>query len=1042
MRAMHPCAGTLDPSFTVGRYANGARDHILTLNPSITLPLDQSHVSAGQLGAHTLTSLCGLTLGPLPVVDTLEIAAVVEKPWDASDYSVCQRFKSSGGSWGYSGSDDAIAFTVDQPILCPGVGLYGKPNFTATVRIYDFSDERSGNPKEGAELSKSDVDVEFGTEPAEEDEWHRIMFETPVLLEADTKYSIRASIKGAGASSKSGSGGNRKVEAEGGVNFSFHHSSQSHNGTDTNSGQIPAILFRLPPGGNRGKKASVLPSSVPPSASTTFPSQHVSAAAPSPSSSAVPRSLCSPLSEDGATTILQMLRWCVDSYSADEGASVAGGSGFLAHIGTTCLTFLKAYINRFFDKDPCSGQLTCRMSKHAVQRESAYMLILDTRDVVAQLLNFETAATDVFSTLVADASAMYGACFAVFHPTTACRARFLRNLLRALGNASEGSRSVGNLELFKATVRYLATAKVGLHNMFDADNRADVDELVLAAASTTGKEVEDHAAISEITVSTNTGEGQTLWDTSSSYWESSGNSGTHWIMIELQPGVVVRSLQVHYSVSAHDSYRPASMRVDVGDSSSLTEDDRVDDIPCESGKSTTEVLADCDSHFRFVKVGISASGINCRINTVTCEGVLMAPSSTPTTGVLANPFTAFVEEQDGASHLDEDNSINGNLADCITDLIAISTSKDIEVDKRATLFADVRLLVHSCVESLALLRRDAAYVKAGTSTLQNIDDKLIAVFEIILQKFEAVLLEVHNKPHDHAIEIEALKDHPMVIIIEGLFLHIGSAVKVSGHVAQELSGRMRTLFRIVADMRGASTVSTFDQQCKAIADAHSDSRFVVESAHPYQAASVDIKVVTCADDVEWMVVRFDSKSQTVQAEDKVELIGRGGVGAPVYATFSGKHWPEHDVVVPGNRLCVRLSSATVGAEADAAPGSDFGYLATVSGHRQRQAANLLDALEREIAVVASSSILGLMQRRGGSEHLAASPSPLSSVPEYAGAAMALSPAAQPWLESPMLSCGLLKDQELEGCQDEQNFLKDFVELRSGTVGGATAIWLS
>ena len=70
------------------------------------------------------------------------------------------------------------------------------------------------------------------------------MFDGPFLLEADHWYTILLKLEGTQAL-KSGKNGKTEV-AEEGVNFTFKYSDQSHNGTDTNSGQLPSLYFKFP----------------------------------------------------------------------------------------------------------------------------------------------------------------------------------------------------------------------------------------------------------------------------------------------------------------------------------------------------------------------------------------------------------------------------------------------------------------------------------------------------------------------------------------------------------------------------------------------------------------------------------------------------------------------------------------------------------------------------------------------------------------------------------------------------------------------------
>ena len=70
------------------------------------------------------------------------------------------------------------------------------------------------------------------------------MFDSPFLLEPDHWYTLHLKLEGTQAL-KSGKNGKTEI-TEDGVIFRIKHSDQSHNGTDTNSGQLPTLYFKFP----------------------------------------------------------------------------------------------------------------------------------------------------------------------------------------------------------------------------------------------------------------------------------------------------------------------------------------------------------------------------------------------------------------------------------------------------------------------------------------------------------------------------------------------------------------------------------------------------------------------------------------------------------------------------------------------------------------------------------------------------------------------------------------------------------------------------
>ena len=67
-----------------------------------------------------------------------------------------------------------------------------------------------------------------------------VLFDRPVILEADKEYKIKSLIKG--PKSWYSESGQASVECQG-VQFTFRSSGDSSNGTNVNRGQFPGILF-------------------------------------------------------------------------------------------------------------------------------------------------------------------------------------------------------------------------------------------------------------------------------------------------------------------------------------------------------------------------------------------------------------------------------------------------------------------------------------------------------------------------------------------------------------------------------------------------------------------------------------------------------------------------------------------------------------------------------------------------------------------------------------------------------------------------------
>ena len=69
-----------------------------------------------------------------------------------------------------------------------------------------------------------------------------VLFDRPVILEANKEYKVKSHIKG--SPSWSGKNGQTPVECQG-VQFTFRRSTDSSNGTNEIGGQFPGILFSV-----------------------------------------------------------------------------------------------------------------------------------------------------------------------------------------------------------------------------------------------------------------------------------------------------------------------------------------------------------------------------------------------------------------------------------------------------------------------------------------------------------------------------------------------------------------------------------------------------------------------------------------------------------------------------------------------------------------------------------------------------------------------------------------------------------------------------
>ncbi|XP_077339219.1 E3 ubiquitin-protein ligase MYCBP2 isoform X16 [Lithobates pipiens] len=216
------------------------------LSPELALPTGQkavttrSHAALHILGClDTLATMQDLKMG---VSSTEEETQSVLKVYSKEDYSVVNRFESHGGGWGYSAhSVEAIRFCADTDILLGGLGLFGgRGEYTAKIKLFELGSDGGDHETDGDLLAETDV-LAYDCAAREK---YAMMFDEPVLLQAGWWYVAWARVSG--PSSDCGSHGQASITTDDGVVFQFKSSKKSNNGTDVNAGQIPQLLYRLP----------------------------------------------------------------------------------------------------------------------------------------------------------------------------------------------------------------------------------------------------------------------------------------------------------------------------------------------------------------------------------------------------------------------------------------------------------------------------------------------------------------------------------------------------------------------------------------------------------------------------------------------------------------------------------------------------------------------------------------------------------------------------------------------------------------------------
>ena len=153
----------------------------------------------------------------------------------------CHRFTGgeyATGTWSYNrGSPDSLLFEVDEDISLHGVRLFGKDdnNYSVALEVIKDSDKSLLLSKTGNFTSETVHDYRVGDYDGFE-----IIFDSPVDIERDTKYHVKALISGPPSMRGAGRYGCTGCS---GVRFTFSYDEGENNGTNHKKGQFPEFLF-------------------------------------------------------------------------------------------------------------------------------------------------------------------------------------------------------------------------------------------------------------------------------------------------------------------------------------------------------------------------------------------------------------------------------------------------------------------------------------------------------------------------------------------------------------------------------------------------------------------------------------------------------------------------------------------------------------------------------------------------------------------------------------------------------------------------------
>ena len=152
----------------------------------------------------------------------------------------CHRFTGGGygnGTWKYGGSPDSLLFEVDEDIKLHGVYLFGKDdnNYSVALEVIKDSDNSLLLSETGNFTSEPVHDWKVG-----DYDGFKFLFDTPVDIEENTKYRVKALISGPPSMRGQGRYGRTGCS---GVQFTFFYDEETNNGTHHKKGQFPEFLF-------------------------------------------------------------------------------------------------------------------------------------------------------------------------------------------------------------------------------------------------------------------------------------------------------------------------------------------------------------------------------------------------------------------------------------------------------------------------------------------------------------------------------------------------------------------------------------------------------------------------------------------------------------------------------------------------------------------------------------------------------------------------------------------------------------------------------
>jgi len=100
----------------------------------------------------------------------------------------------------------------------------------------------------------------------------------------------------------------------------------------------------------------------------------------------------------------------------------------------------------------------------------------------------------------------------------------------------------------------------------------------------------------------------------STFWQSCGSQGKHWILLEMHPNVMIQSLKMVVS-SDDGSYMPSKLQINVGNSTANMKELKFVDV--DSNATNVTLLSDIKECFKYIEISILEcrnGGVDCRVH--------------------------------------------------------------------------------------------------------------------------------------------------------------------------------------------------------------------------------------------------------------------------------------------------------------------------------------------------------------------------------------------------------------------------------------------